>query len=124
MTNINQINTEIQRYLQQYADNVRDEIEVASREGAQELVRELKQTSPKRKKGGGKYRKGWRMKKAKGNGVKYIVHNATNYQLTHLLEHGHAKRGGGRVDSKIHIAPAEERAVNEFLDRVEGAIRP
>jgi hypothetical protein len=120
VTNINNLGSEIQRYLAQYANGVRNEIEVASKEEAQALAKELKRTSPK---SSGDYRKGWRMKKARGRGVKYIVHNATNYQLTHLLEHGHAKRGGGRVESKIHIAPAEEKAVRQFLDRVEGAIR-
>lgn len=120
MTEINNIGTEIQRYLQQYASGVRNEIEVASKEEAQALVKDLKQISPK---SSGKYKKGWRMKKARGRGVKYIVHNKTDYQLTHLLEHGHAKRGGGRVEGKAHIAPAEERAVTAFLNRVEGALR-
>lgn len=121
MTEINNLGTEIQRYLQQYTASVRNEIEVASREEAQALVKDLKASSPKKS---GSYRKGWRIKKAAaGRGVKYIVHNKTDYQLTHLLEHGHAKRGGGRVESKIHIAPAEEKAIRAFLDRVEGAIR-
>lgn len=120
MTNVNDIGAEIQRYLQQYRADVTNEIEVASKEQAQALVKELKQKSPKLS---GKYRKGWKMKKAKGRGTKYIVHNKTDYQLTHLLEHGHAKRGGGRVDSKIHIAPAEEKHVRAFLERVEGVIR-
>lgn len=120
MTEINNIGTEIQRYLQQYSSNVRNEIEVASKEEGQALVKDLKQTSPKLS---GSYRKGWRMKKARGRGIKYIVHNKTDYQLTHLLEHGHAKRGGGRVEGKAHIAPAEERAVTAFLDRIEGALR-
>jgi hypothetical protein len=120
VTEINNLSTEIQRYLQRYVSGVNEEIEVASREETQALVRVLKQTSPKKS---GSYKKGWRMKKARGRGVKYIVHNKTNYQLTHLLEHGHAKRGGGRVESKVHIAPAEEAAVRAFLDRIEGAIR-
>jgi hypothetical protein len=122
VTEINNLGSEIQRYLQQYASSVRNEIEVSSKETAQALVKELKQTSPKKS---GKYKKGWRMKKARdrNRGVKYIVHNKTDYQLTHLLEHGHAKRGGGRVESKIHIAPAEEKHVRAFLDRIEGVIR-
>jgi hypothetical protein len=120
VTEINNLGNEIQRYLQQFAQGVRNEIEVASREEAQALVKDLKASSPKKS---GSYRKGWRIKKAAGRGVKYIVHNKTDYQLTHLLEHGHAKRGGGRVESKVHIAPAEEKAVRAFLDRVEGAIR-
>jgi hypothetical protein len=120
VTNINNLGNEIQRYLQQYTSSVRNEIEVASKETAQALSKELKRTSPKKS---GSYRKGWRVKKARGRQVKYIVHNATDYTLTHLLEHGHAMRGGGRVESKVHIAPAEEKHVRNFLDRVEGAIR-
>lgn len=120
VTNINDLSREIMQQLERYAANVQDEIEVASKEETQNIVRELKgNPSPKLT---GSYRKGWRMKKIGKS--KYVAYNKTDYQLTHLLEHGHAKRNGGRVEAVVHIRPAEETAVNNFLERIEGAIRP
>ncbi|MED3070383.1 HK97 gp10 family phage protein, partial [Bacillus thuringiensis] len=39
-----------------------------------------------------------------------------------LLEKGHAKANGGRVPAKVHIAPVEEHAIHDFVERVERAI--
>lgn len=116
MTSPDNLAAEIQRVLQGYVAGISEQIEADKKEVATELKQHLTQESPKLT---GDYRKGWRVKK---QGKKYIVHNKTEYQLTHLLEHGHAKRGGGRVEARVHIAPAEERFVREFLDRVERAI--
>ncbi|MBJ8027760.1 HK97 gp10 family phage protein [Bacillus cereus group sp. N21] len=117
MASIDSLANEIARELQRYSNVIEEDIEKAADEVSDDLVDDLQQKSPKKT---GAYRKGWRKKK---EGNKYIVHNKTRYQLTHLLEKGHAKKGGGRVAAKVHIAPAEERAVNDFIDRVEGAIR-
>lgn len=118
MNEINELNAEILRQVRTYTEEVKQKIEVAAKETANDLAKSLKKVEIKKT---GDYRKGWRVKK---KGKLYVVHNATDYQLTHLLEHGHAKIGGGRVAAKIHIAPAEEIAIHDFLEKVEDAIKP
>jgi hypothetical protein len=118
VTNIDGISEEIQRLLRSYSQGVIEQLETDKKEIATALKNHLRNESPKAT---GDYRKGWAIKKS---GKKYIVHNKTDYQLTHLLEHGHIKRGGGdRVEPRVHIAPAEERYVGEFLERVERTIK-
>lgn len=117
MANINNMANEIMRQLSLYEQDVREEVEVSKKEVSEDLVSNLKQhPSPKLT---GDYRKGWRAKRV---GDKFIIHNKTEYRLTHLLENGHAKRSGGRVEGIPHIRPAEQEAINEFLQRIERAI--
>lgn len=118
MVNINNMASEIARELQRYSNLVEEEVEVSKKEVADELVSTLKASSNTKKTG--RYNKGWRIKRV---GNKLVVHNKTDYQLTHLLEHGHAKAGGGRVGARVHIRPAEQTAVRTFLERIERAIR-
>jgi len=68
----------------------------------------LRTNSPKRT---GDYAKGWSYKVDEDVPGSYTghVYNKTKYQLTHLLEKGHAKRNGGRVDGIPHIEPAFEQ---------------
>ena len=51
--------------------------------------------------------------------LEVTVYSPTRYMLAHLLEHGHAKRGGGRVRAIPHIAPAEEAAEEELMRDIE-----
>lgn len=90
-------------------------------EVAKESVKKLKNTSPKG--ATGKYRRGWAWKVEKNFRKRYnayaVVYGKTGtYQIAHLLEHGHAKRGGGRTRSIEHIKPVEEWAIDEAYDRI------
>ncbi|MFD2705458.1 HK97 gp10 family phage protein [Salibacterium lacus] len=108
---------EISQALSEYTDEVTEELDEAKKKVAKESAKTLKRTSPSLT---GDYAKGWRAKKV---GNAWVVHNKTDYQLTHLLEKGHAKRGGGRVPAQPHIRPVEQEAIEEFENRIERAIR-
>ena len=108
---------ELTSLLSKYTSDVERELDEAKEEVVNEGVNELRVKSPIRK---GKYAHGWRKKK---QGSSYVVHNATDYQLTHLLEKGHAKRGGGRVAARPHIQPIEQKMISDYEKRVERAIK-
>jgi hypothetical protein len=53
-----------------------------------------------------------------------VVHSRNRYQIAHLLEHGHAKRGGGgRVAAKPHIASAEQRGNEKLVQTIEQKLK-
>lgn len=117
--NVNKLTRDIVKSLEVYTEDVKEEIEISKKIVTKDLRDALKQKKWKRK-GGGSYNKGWRIKKEKKS---WFVHNATDYQLTHLLEKGHAKIGGGRVEARVHIAPEEQKAVKTFVSRIKKAIK-
>ncbi len=96
-----------------YTEEVGAAIEEAVKETARALAADLRETSPKKT---GEYAKGWTARK-EGPG-RYVVYNKKKPQLTHLLEHGHAKRGGGRVEGRPHIKPAKERHIPQLERKI------
>lgn len=69
-----------------------------------------------------KYNKGWKVMQTKTDKryhKKATVHNATDYQLTHLLEKGHALKGGGRTQAFPHIAPVAEKCEDELIRNIK-----
>lgn len=117
MVRVDDLSKEIARQLSLYTASVEEEVELAKKDVAKVAVTELRQMSPELT---GDYKKGWTSKRV---GKDIVVHNSTNYQLTHLLENGHSKASGGRVAAKVHIAPVEEQVVEDYVNRVERAIR-
>lgn len=79
-------------------------------------MKHLQEVGHKRK---NPYYKGWTVKLQKKGKLKYhkVIWNRTNYQLTHLLEFGHAKRNGtGWVNARPHIRDVEQKYNQEFVD--------
>lgn len=120
---IDKLAAEIAKGLADYSQEVVEKVNLSSEKVGKSAVKRLKETSPKRY---GKYAKSWTVKTEPevGQPHKRIVHvKAPHYRLAHLLEYGHAKKGGGRVEGKPHIRPAEEMVIKEFVAEVEEAIK-
>ena len=101
--------------LQAYSSEMAEEINASVKKTAKVCVNTLKQKSPKDT---GGYAKSWKATTAyeSSNDIRIQVHNAKHYQLTHLLEDGHAKVSGGRVKGQPHIQPAAD-AASELLEK-------
>ena len=121
MTSIDNLADEIMKGLTEYSDLADMEMKKAVRKTATAVKKEISANAPKRT---GKYAKSWTAKKTKENShsLEMTVHSKNRYQLAHLLEIGHAKRGGGRVSGRPHIAPAEENGVQMFENLIEEAL--
>ena len=118
---IDQLADTVEKELNDYADDVNDVVKEAVASAGKEAVQNLKQTSPKKT---GRYAKSWTVKKVSesSHGLEVVVHNKKHYRLTHLLEHGHAKRGGGRVAAIVHIKPVEERVTHNLENEIKRGV--
>lgn len=103
--------------LQEYADVASEDVKTAVRKAGKNVKTEISANAPKRT---GAYAKSWAVKTEKetAHSLEVVVHSKNRYQIAHLLEHGHAKRGGGRVAGIPHIAPAEENAVKQLEEDI------
>lgn len=120
---IDQLAHQIAEELKTYSQEIVSGINTSSEKIGNEAVKQLRVTSPKDR---GKYAKAWAMatERATGQPSRRIIHvRAPYYRLAHLLEHGHAKRGGGRVSARPHIRKAEEQVISTFTEEVENIIR-
>lgn len=119
---------DISTILNEYSKDIQNEITNAAINTAKTGVTELKNNSPKSIRKTfhrGKYAKGWKCNISKGTGyVNCTIYNATDWQLTHLLENEHATNNGGKyVPKKKHIEPVHDKCVKNYQEEVVKIIR-
>ena len=117
-----QLAKEVMDGLEEFAELAVDVMKKEIQETGKSVKQQISQTAPKKS---GRYAKSWAVKKTKetSNSLEVTVHSKNRYMLTHLLENGHAKRGGGRVRAIPHIAPAEEMGIRELEERITRALK-
>ena len=115
---VDQLSDEIMDALEEYKEMTDEVVQTAVDTVSKETKKIVQAGSPVQT---GGYQKGWAVKKtsAKAGQVRITVYNRKKPGLTHLLEKGHAKRGGGRVAGQPHIAPAEQYAVSELENKIK-----
>lgn len=107
---------QLKKVLSKYADDVQNNLENLSKEFAMKGAAELRKTSKQfHHKGTTGYASGWTSTFETGRlSAQGIIYNKKVPGLPHLLENGHALRQGGRSPGRAHIAPVEEKIVEEF----------
>lgn len=107
--------------LEEYADLAAEDVKQAVRDAGDVVKDDIRSHAPKDT---GAYAKSWAVKKVRetSDSLTVVVHSRNRYQLAHLLEFGHAKRGGGRVSAQPHIASAEQKGIEYLEDEIRKAL--
>lgn len=119
---VDQLAATVMKELEDYAETTTDGVKDAVRKAANTVKKDIEAGAPVRT---GKYAKSWATKTTGENShaLEITVHSRNRYQLAHLLEFGHAKRGGGRVPGRSHIAPAEQAGIDQLEKDIERSLR-
>lgn len=112
----------VMKELDEYSKVIDEDMRKAVSKAGQTVRKEISANAPKRH---GDYAKSWSTKKTRqtSRSLEVTVYSRNRYQLAHLLEHGHAKRNGGRTRAFPHIAPAEENGVRQLEEDIKRSIR-
>ena len=111
--------------IQAILEDYQGDVELLNKETIRQIAQKGKQALQANSRssfgGTGKYASGWtaKVEEVSKAFAKATLHNSTLPGLPHLLEFGHAKRGGGRVSGRVHIKPVED----EMIDAFEQALR-
>jgi hypothetical protein len=121
-TSIDDMDSAIMTELEKYADLAADDLKDAVKETAKSVRKDIQDNAPVDT---GKYKKSWSVKNVHedSESIDLVVHSRNRYQIAHLLEHGHAKRGGGRVAARPHIASAKQRGSEKLVEAIESKLK-
>lgn len=119
---VDQLAAAVMDGLTEYANLASEKMKSAVKKAGNTVKKDIQANAPERT---GKYAKSWRTKTMKetSQSLEITIYSPSKYMLAHLLEHGHAKRNGGRTRAIPHIAPAEEHGEEELLQDIEKALR-
>lgn len=122
---IDQLPREISVKLDTFAKAVSDGVEKAAETTVKEMVQQTKQRRTT-KLSRGKYARSIASQVGEStltarSRIWYV--KKPRYRLTHLLNNGHAVRGGGRVSGDQHVTRATEKAMTNFENRVREVVR-
>lgn len=117
-----ELGAEIAKIISEYTEDVSQAIENEIDSTAKEVRKEVRAMAPRNRP---EYYKGFSIRTDRSRGqVSKIIYNKTYPGLVHLLELGHAKRGGkGRVDERPHLRPAYDKHVPAMEKRIEDIIK-
>lgn len=106
-------------YAGEISGMLKGEVENAGKLG----IKVVRKNAPKRK---GLYRRNLRLKRVFENfhAIRFIIYaDNGSWRVAHLLEKGHAKRDGGRVQGKPHFSVAEQEIADYLSRTVEQKIK-
>jgi len=121
-TNIDNLADMILKELENYSEGVTDGVKKAVDVVAKEVNKEIKRNVTFE--GTGQYVSSFKIKKThegRFNKGKTWHVGGGDHRLTHLLEKGHAKRGGGRTRAYPHIIYGEQLAIKRMEELAKEA---
>ena len=120
---VDQLTSEVNKILEKYGDDVQGNLNGIVRDITKKGATTLKGQPRSTFGGTGKYASGWTTQMETGRvSAQGTIYNGSVPGLPHLLEHGHANRGGGRTAGRVHIAPVEQQLVIEFESKVRSKL--
>lgn len=120
---IDQLADAITEAVREYTEDVSAAIERKVDEVADLVLEEVKSNHPYTDRSG-EYTKGFiKTKQDEYGRTRRVIWNRKHYRRVHLLEFGHAKRGGGRVPAYPHLRPAYEKYALQLPDEIKRIIK-